>query len=167
MTKPSHITQRNGSSRMVLIDDIRSHAEQIRFSLNRMNGESFWAWALWRAPEGTDLLASIPLSDEYIQCAGSAQAMTIEMRTLESDRSARQYTVGRPGGDTEGNPTEVIRWDGGGHSKKVFPSEVFTADEAAEVFYAYFRTDKVTEPYILRELSGLLVSVENADHRTA
>ena len=59
MTRPTHVVQSNGSSRGPLIDTRRPYPEAIRFSLNRMNGSSFWAYSLWRAPEGADLLEDI------------------------------------------------------------------------------------------------------------
>lgn len=145
----SHITQRNGASRMPLVDDIRPYEDQIRFTLNRMDGTTFWAWSLWRAPEGADLLEALPLSDEYLQCAGSAEAMTIELRMPAGDGAARQYTVGKPGGDADAAP-ETIPWDDGRRSTEVLPHEVFTADDAADVFGAYFRAGEVGAPYVLR-----------------
>lgn len=152
MTQRTHVVESNGYSRGPLIDTIRPYPDAIRFSLNRMNGTSMWAYSLWRAPEGSDLLDDIPLSEEYLQSAGSAEALTIEVRVLDGDGVAHQYVVGKPGEYPTEAPTEVIRWDEGRHSTTVHPNEVFTADEAAEVFYAYFLTDKVSEPYTLREL---------------
>lgn len=146
----THITQRNGHSRMALIDSFRPYPEQIRFTLRQMDGSSFWAWSLWRAPEGADLLDSIPTSAEYMQCAGTADALAVEVRHL--DGTPHQYAVGKPGGDHSSEPTEVIPYDDGRHSVTVYPSEVFTADEAAVVFYTYFLTDNVSQPYTLREL---------------
>ncbi len=142
----------NGSSRGALIDYVRPYPDQIRFSLNRMNGSSFWAWSLWRAPEGADLLDSIPLSEEYMQCAGTAEALALEVRRLDPDGNAHQYAIGKPGGDLAGEPTEVIHFDNGRYFTTVYPHEVFTADEAAVVFYTYFLTDEVSQPYELREL---------------
>jgi len=152
MTKPTHIDQMNGRTRGALLDDLRPYPEEIRFILHRMNGSSFWAWSLWRAPEGADLLKSIPFSEEYMQCAGTAEALTIEVRRLDPDGTAHQYTIGKPGGDRTGEPTEVSHWDEGRHSITVYPHEVFTADEAAVVFSTYFLTDDVSQPYELREL---------------
>lgn len=148
----THIVQSNGISRGPLIDTIRPYPDAIRYSLNRLNGSSSWAYSLWRAPEGADLLEDIPLSDTYIQCAGSADALTIEVRTVDDDGVAHQYTVGRAGDEPTGPPTEAIRWDDNRHSTAVHANEVFTADEAADVFYGYFLTDEVVEPYTLREL---------------
>ena len=147
----THITQENGYSRMALIDNFRPYPDQIRFTLNLMDGSKFWSWSLWRAPEGADLLESLPLSQEYMQCAGSAEALAIEVRYLDPDGVPHQYAVGRPG-DRSGEPSEVIPFDEGRHHVTVYPSEVFTADEASVIFYTYFLTDKVPQPYVLRDL---------------
>lgn len=148
MTKATHTRLLNGFMRGPLLDDVRPYPDQIRHSLNSMNGTPNWAYSLWRGPEDAD-----PSEEqEYMQCAGTADAMTIEVRTLDPGGTAQQHTVGRPGGDYTAGPTEVIRWNDGRDSTTVYPSEVFTADEAADVFYAYFLTDKVAAPYVLREL---------------
>lgn len=152
MSSSTHVVESNGYSRGPLIDSVRPYPDALRFSLNRMNGASFWAYSLWRAPEGADLLEDIPLSDEYLQSAGSAEALTVEVRVLDDDGVAHQYVVGKEGGEPQGEPTQVIRWDDGRHSTTVYPHEVFTADEAADVFYAYFLTDEVPATYTLREL---------------
>lgn len=152
MNSPTHIRQINGFTRGALIDDLRPYPEEIRFVLSRMNGTSFWAWSLWRAPEGADLLEDIPSSDEYMQCAGTADALALEVRRIEADGTPHQYAIGKPGGHRTGEPTEVIHYDDGRHSTTVYPHEVFTADEAAVVFYTYFLTDDVSQPYELRDL---------------
>lgn len=152
MTKWTHIDQMNGYSRGPLIDSVRPFPDQIKFALNRMNGASFWAWSLWRAPEDADLLEDIPLSDEYMQCAGSSEAMTLEVRTLDKDGIGHQFVIGKPEDNQGEEPTEVIAWDENKYSTTVYKNEVFTADEAAEVFYSYFLTNEVIEPYTLREL---------------
>lgn len=151
--KPTHITQMNGSSRGALLDTIRPYRDQIRFSLNRMNGSSYWAYSLWRAPKDANLLHEIPLSDEYIQSAGTAERMTIEVRIVDAKGVANQYVVGKPNGTQTGNPTEEISWDNGRYAMKVYSNEVFTADEAAEVYYNYFLNNKVDTTYSLRDIN--------------
>ncbi len=152
MTTPTHILQENGSSRFPLIDALRSFEDQIRFTLTQMDGTSFWALSLWRAPDGANLRASLPRSDEYIQCAGDAEGVTVEVRAVDEAGPARQYTVGRPTGGNESEPTETIRWDEGRHSTKVHPHEVFSLDEAADLFVAYYRDDRVPADHTLREI---------------
>ena len=150
-SRHTHIWQINGSGRSALTDGVRSHADQLRFTLNRMDGSSIWAISLWRVPQGANLRHSIPLSEEYIQCAGTAEAMTVEVRVVSGDTAARQYVVGKPSADNAGEPSEIIRWDEDRSSTKVCPNEVFTADEAADVFHAYFLSDDVPSTYSLRE----------------
>ena len=152
MTKWTHIRQFDGFSRGPLTDSVRPYPDQIRHALTTMNGTSKWAYSLWRAPEGADLLEDIPFSDEYLQCAGSVEAMTIEVRIVDDEGEGHQYVVGKPTETARGEPTVVIPRENGKHSDTVYPHEAFTADEAAEIFYAYFLTDRVPEQYQLREL---------------
>ncbi|MDJ1114600.1 hypothetical protein [Microbacterium dauci] len=77
--------------------------------------------------------------------------MTIEVRTVDASGIATQFVVGKPADDA-GDATETITWDGGTQRTLVSANEVFTADEAAEVFSAHFRTDEVPAGYTLREL---------------
>lgn len=152
MTTPTHIVQLNGFARSPLVDVARPYEDQIRFSVRRMDGAKLWAYSLWRAPDGADLLAEIPFSEEYIQCAGDAEGVTVEVRVVDEAGTAHQYTVGKPTGGGESEPTETIRWDEGRHSTKVHPHEVFTLDEAADLFVAYYRDNHVPADHTLREI---------------
>ncbi|GAA3599104.1 hypothetical protein GCM10022198_24180 [Klugiella xanthotipulae] len=153
MTERTHIRQLDGVSRGPLIDTVRPYPDQIRYSLNRLDGSSAWSYSLWRTPEGADLLEDIPLSETYMQCAGAAAAMTVEVRLETSEGVFRQYVVGKPLNEHAEAPTEVISWGQREQDRtQVYSNEVFTADEAAEVFYDYFLTDKVSGLYVLREL---------------
>ena len=152
MTTPTHIVQLNGFARSPLVDVARPYEDQIRFSVRRMDGAKLWAYSLWRAPDGADLLAEIPFSEEYIQCAGDAEGVTVEVRVVDEAGTAHQYTVGKPTGGDDAEPTETIRWDEGRHSRKVHPHEVFTLDEAADLFVAYYRDNHVPSHHTLREI---------------
>lgn len=152
MSQAKYIREFDGFVRGVLDDTLGSYIDQIRYALVDLDGHSSWGYSIWRAPLDADLLEDIPESDEYIQCAGSSDALTIEVRTLDSMGVAHQYAVGKADPKPGEAPTEIIRWDEGRHSTTVFPSEVFTADEAVEVFYGYFLNNQVAESYTLREL---------------
>ncbi|MCO7204019.1 hypothetical protein NH287_11030 [Microbacterium sp. CnD16-F] len=154
MSTPTHIFQEHGSSRFPLIDNLRPFEEQIRFTLTQMDGTSFWALSLWRAPEGANLRASLPPAENYIQCAGDAAGVTVEVRSVDTFGAAHQCTVGTPATGLPSEPTETIRWDSGRHSTRVFTKEVFTLDEAADLFIAYYRDDRVPAESTLRELGG-------------
>ena len=152
---PTHVTMRNGASRGALIDFVRPYDQQIKFVLDQLDGDKLWAWCLWRAPEGTDLRMDLPDSDNYMQCAGTAQKMTIEVRTVDSDGTVNQYTVGRtpPEGWSQKTeePSEIIHWDRGRRSLRIYPHEVFDSEEAAAIFFDYFQTDGLSAPYVIRE----------------
>lgn len=152
MSHPTHIRELDGFVRGALRDTFRPYPDQIRRSLSNLDGHSSWGYSLWRAPLDADLLEDIPDSEEYIQCAGSAEAMAIEVRVVDSAGVAHQYAVGKALPEPGDLPTEIIRWDEGRHSTTIYPTEVFTADEAAEVFYGYFLNDRVAESFTLREL---------------
>ncbi|MGA6127266.1 MULTISPECIES: hypothetical protein [unclassified Microbacterium] len=149
---PTHIVQLNGFARSPLVDVARPYEDQIRFSVRRMDGAKLWAYSLWRAPDGADLLAEIPFSEEYIQCAGDAEGVTVEVRVVDEAGTAHQYAVGKPTGGSEPESTETIRWDEGRHSTKVHPHEVFSLDEAADLFVAYYRDNHVPSHHTLREI---------------
>jgi len=130
----------------------RSNADQIRETLARLDGTSFYALLLWELPPGRELGQTSPKRDavEYSQCAGMAERMTIEVRRL-SNRNAEQFVVGRTTSVSDPKMTETVRWDA--FETMVAPSEVFNAAEAARVFDAYLRTGWVPESYNLRRMT--------------
>ena len=155
MPKYTHVISSNGGESLhFLRDQLRSYMEQIRLELGLMDGIQDWAFSLWRAPVGKDLdeLDEDELHPErFMQSAGSAEAMVVEVKFVEDDGQARLYTVGRPGGDYSGAPSVRIPFQDGKYHVDVYPNEVFTADEATEIYYHYFQTDRVPDQYVLRE----------------
>jgi len=89
---------------------------------------------------------------EYLQCAGTRERMTVEVRRREADGAFRQYALARPGVEAGGE--EVIRWDA--FETVVRSNEVFDAKAALPVFLAYFTEGNVPNEYPLRllELGG-------------
>ena len=156
--RSTHITLTNGLGKELLLHSDQTYPDLIRFTLNEMDGFSFWAWGLWSIPSGTDLREPLPDSESYMQCAGNSEGLTVEVRTVDADGIAHQYAVGKPAGDYSdqpsqpSKPSETIRWDDGRSGTAVYPNEVFTADEAAAVFYTYFLTGGVRRSVALREL---------------
>lgn len=146
----THVVMHNGGERAgFLTDDFRPYHDQIRRQLSLLDGDERWAWSLFRAPEGTgimdiDLWAPRPL----LQIGGSSEAMTIEVFYIEDDGNRRLYTVGRPDGDYIAPPTAEIRRQD--NRDLVYPNEVFDAEEAASIAYAFFLTGRVPDEYVLR-----------------
>jgi len=144
----------NGSVSAKLTDDFMPLPDQIRHSLGRLDGTEDFAYLLYYVPDdagwpdapGYD---DSKYDDEYMQSAGSADAMTIEVKRREDDGELRHYVIGRPGDDADAPDVEVRFSE---YSQLIRPTEVFDANEAAQVYYAYFQTRTVPDTYVLREL---------------
>ncbi|MFZ4843382.1 hypothetical protein ACL9RE_13035 [Mycetocola saprophilus] len=139
----------NGTGHMYLVDSIRPYRDQIRHGLGLLDGNKYWSYSLWKAPEGVafdDIDFSTP-EPRFMQSAGTGTALAIEVRFVEADGAERQYCVGHPGTDYSGEPSVPIF-----NEVKIYPGEVFDADEAADIYYQYFLTGRVPEPYLLRWL---------------
>ena len=152
MPRRTHITSTNGTEHMFLIDSIRPYRDQIDRVLGQLDGNESWSYSLWQAPHGQDVdqidYSVYPRS--FLQAGGTADRMALEVRYVEDDGKERQYAVGRPGGDYSGEPSETVII--GGNAFSVYPNEVFTAEQATDVFYGYFQTDRVPDQYPLRRL---------------
>lgn len=86
----------------------------------------------------------------YIQAAGVADKMTVEVRK-EEDGVLQLFAIGRPpASDPVGGPGVVIQV--GAHTTLVHENEVFEAVEAAEICFHYFQNNEVSEDYVLRPL---------------
>ena len=149
------ISSKGGESYHFLDDILLSYRDQIRRELGLLDGSNkWWAFSLWRGPEGVDL-DEIDLDEfpkQFMQSGGSAEAMTVEVRFIEDDGVGRLYSVGRPGGDYSGEPSVKIPLRDDQYTT-VYPNEAFTADEAADIYYHYFQTDRVPDKYPLREIT--------------
>lgn len=85
---------------------------------------------------------------EYLQCAGSAEAMTLEHRSTVHG-VARHVVVGTPERSTTGELVEVC-WQR--RSVLVQPHEVFDSVSAAAVFEFYFKNGELPNSVTQREL---------------
>lgn len=163
MPQYTHITRTNNSTLVPLKTENGTIVETLQHALARLDGTNIWGYSIWKAPAGTNFKAALPYSEEYIQCAGSAEAMTIEVRVQLSPDTTRQFTVGKQEPKASSEPTEQIGWDTGRHHVMVAKNEVFSADEAAKVFAAYYETNEIPDTYTLRELD-LTQPAQNENH---
>lgn len=152
-SKPTHVRQINGYHREAFLDDTRPYPEKIRFTLNQMDGMSFWGFALWRAPKDTDFTQEIKESEVFMHCIGSSKGMLIEVQHPDPDDKTLAYRmlVGKPG-DYDGEPSETFQWDNNHRSLQVYSSELFSADEAASILYGYFTSTSVAKYYKFRAI---------------
>ncbi|MCI2959207.1 hypothetical protein MN032_16075 [Agromyces atrinae] len=149
--EPTHATTFNNRSSGELLDDIRPHRDQIRRELGLLDGQDEFSWSLWKLPDDVEF-PDVDLSvwpREYMQSAGSADRMVIEMRVFDADSEPHQLSIGR-GGSREEDPAEPVVY--GSYTLRVHPDEIFTADEATEVYYSYFQTGDIPAGFVTREL---------------
>jgi len=125
--------------------------DQIRRLLAGLDGSDRYSLVLWRLPAGRQLDEADPDSKarEYIQAAGSADRMTVEVRRLTS-HGPEQFVVGRTAPSSPSDPLIELRWSG--YTTQVYPSEVFDATEATDLFDSYRATDWIPSKYSLRRL---------------
>ena len=122
--------------------------------LHRFNGDDRWGLGLAPLPPDksySDMLRAGELSTEYLQAAGLPDTMTVEIRKPGGEQRVR-YTVGHhPHTGTE--PLDVpIRLAHG--VKMISRSQVFDADEAAELFFAYYKTGDIPPGCDLQPIEG-------------
>ena len=123
-----------------------------------MDGVKHFSMLVWALPEGVTHIDDVPRSSParatYIQCGGSAEAMTIEIRVTHDDGSYEHYAVARePVTDPEAWTT--VSWDDGGsepYSVQVHPEEVFTGEQAVPVFRAYIEDNALPPADLLRRI---------------
>lgn len=133
-----------------ITDAYRPVPDHLRRMLSLLDSESEFTYTIWRGADPTSLVGfREPAGDSFMQAGGSAEGMTVEVRLPGPDGEGHLYAVGRPepvDGTTMLIPISETR------AVRVFSNEVFTADEAAVIFYTYYLTDTVSHPYVLREL---------------
>lgn len=148
--KPTHGEVSPSGLYGLITDGYRPIPDELRFMLGRLDGETKFTYIIWRAknPE-KGFVTPTDLTDSFMQAAGSDKGITVEVRLPGPDGESHLYTVGRPG-PADGKTTLIPISDS--RAVRVLSNEVFTADEAAVIFYTYYLTDTVSQPYVLREL---------------
>lgn len=133
-----------------LADEHLSIPDRLRRTLEWLDARKDYTYQIWRGADPTDVDGfREPANDSFIQAAGSAEAMTVEVGFPGTDGEGHLYTVGKPG-PGDGATTLIPMSDD--RAIRVFSNEIFTAAEAAEIFYMFYLTEAVSQPYVLREL---------------
>lgn len=150
---PTHVVTLNGDMSIPVLDVDGPPEAEIAGYLSRLDGEELFAVALWRLPDGFGLGSAEAYrasDDNYLQSAGSATGMTVEMRSTV-DGVARQFAVGKGTSVRSAVPDAEVRF--GRQTVKVFGDEVFTADEAADIYRHYFASGELPTDLLVRELA--------------
>ena len=136
-------------------------ADWVRATLEsprRFDGSRRYALILWALPPGAGDPGDVPLDHysrrNYIQCGGSAEAMTVEIRVTGADGAYEHYRVAREPVRDPGAWVEV-EWDFGGgepFTAELHPEEVFTGCQASPVFHDYIVNGGLPPAELLRRL---------------
>ena len=118
-----------------------------------LEGYKRYALVVWALPEGVDHVDDVPHDSvalsNYMQCGGSTQAMTVEVRVTQEDGSYEHYVVARkPVADPDAWTTIPYN----NTPLQVHPEEVFTGEQAAPVFRAYIEDGVIPPRELLRTL---------------
>ena len=147
------IAKFNGEVSMPLTSSYWPIPDQIRRNLDQLNGDSDFAYLMYYVdddggwPDAPNYDPSKHV-DTFMQSAGSADAMTIEIKRKEADGEYHQYAVGRPRDAT----ARTVEISFVGNTLTVPSSEVFDAAQAADIYYTYFQTRDIPHDLTLREL---------------
>ena len=153
MEIPVHFASINWAGHERVDPDQGAIRDLVLARLATLDGRGVWAFGFWPLPDGTHPdRPERTAAFEYMQSAGTANRMTVEVRWFEDDDVLRQYVVGREHDEIQGAPWEDIPWGMNGHVVRVRPHEAFTAEQAAAVYEAYFETGNVPSGCTLRYL---------------
>lgn len=153
MGVPTHAMVYTGGSAATMGDG----AGPLQFlgPLRAFDGMENWYLLFYPLPEGKTFeeVRDQP-TEQFIQAAGRADAMTVEIRKPGGERWGAKwvrYTIGHPhDGDL---PLDVaIPLPNG--DQMINAAEVFDAEEAGELFMSYHRTGDIPAGYTLRPVEG-------------
>jgi hypothetical protein len=152
----THVLEANGGSSVV---EIGQHVEAEKFArpMRGFDGVDRFALTLWALPPGMDYNKAVDAGEdalEFIQAGGSADALTVDIRKAGGSEWGVdwvRYVVGRDRSIPEPLDVAITLPRA---PEFVSRSEVFTPDEAAELFFAYYRTGDIPPGYVLRPAQG-------------
>lgn len=152
MYPTTHALTMNGRINTELKDPVHSPEAVIRQRLSLLDGRRRFALMLWAIPGGV-ALDEVDYGREpqqYIQAGGCRRRLSVEVRRVLVDGPS-EYVVGRKTPFFDKEPLDqVIKLDE--HQTAIRASEVFMADQAADIFIAYYATGWIPDSYTLRKL---------------
>jgi hypothetical protein len=155
-----------GSGNVVSFDSYAEIGEFARI-LRGFNGTDRFALLLWALAPGMDYERGVAagLNREYIQAVGRADAMTVEICKPGGAQWGVdwvRYVVGHPhGGDAALDVPIALPMSTEMRSRY----EIFDADEAAQLFFSYYKTGDISPNYALRPEQGFTKDGGNVDLR--
>ena len=128
------------------------HPGMMNHHLRSMNGSDPWAVVLSaRPPHGAP---QDPSTWRYIQAAGNAQAMMLELCQpggADIGAVSVRAIIGHPPNGLIERDFEIVMPRA---VETIARHEVFTAEEAVDLFERIYRTDTIGDGYVLRNVEG-------------
>lgn len=152
-----------------LVVEISSYKDISKFArvLHGFDGADQFALVLWALPPDMDYDQAVAAGHnrEYIQALGRADVMTVEICKAGGAPWGvdwTRYVVGHPHeGDAPLDVAIVLPRSTEMRSRY----EVFEADEAAQLFFSYYKTGDIPSSYALRPEQGFTRDGGNIDLR--
>lgn len=125
--------------------------------LKRLGGDGNWYLVLYRLPDGMSYEQMRKENigpTEYVQAAGTADKMAVEVRKPAGEQWGAtwvRYGIGHP---HDGPAPVDVPLPLPHATEMITAPEVFTADEAAEIFMHYHRAGTIPDGYLLRPIEG-------------
>lgn len=126
---------------------------QFENMISALDGNEFNSYSICVLSDSFDIGGRNPWSEitEFIQSAGSAARMCIEVRRLV-DGEYQLFSAGRQVENGAPTPTEIL-W-GDGHKIELWSNEVFAAPEAIEIYRYYWENEcELPDDLVLRRLA--------------
>jgi hypothetical protein len=144
------LIERTGSFYGAATQSDRPMTDVLKRRLSRLGGRGFSTYTVFIKPGEPEDMDDVDISTlvEFIQSAGKAEAMLVEIKRREPDGVLRQYAVGR---DADDQGSVTVTWGSDG-SATVPTNEVFTADEAHPVHLQWCWDQTIPDGYRLRLL---------------
>jgi hypothetical protein len=123
---------------------------QLAAIINRLGDGEYDYYLIYPLPADAEYDQEVHPT-EWLQTAGSAERLTVEIKRLDDDGVHRLYTVGRPDAADQDQESEAVRR--GGVEYAVRPAEVLTAADALTLFLHYYDHHEIPQGWHLREQS--------------
>lgn len=146
-----------GSSRLQFVSPLR-----------RLNGAERWFLLFYPLPAGKSYQdVRNEATEQYIQAAGSAEAMILEIRKPGGEQWGADWVRYVIGHQHEGTLPLDVAIELPKATQMVSRPEVFEAEEAGDIFFAYYKTGDIPPGYVLRPVEGYTAGGDLIDLRGA
>jgi hypothetical protein len=125
-----------------------------------------WYLIFYRLPDGKSFEeVRNQATTEYIQAAGNADAMVVEIRKPGGEQWGADWVRYVVGHEHEGKPPLDVAIPLPKGDQMISHHEVFDADEAGKLFMSYHKTGDIPSGYVLRAVEGYTASGDLIDLR--